>query len=520
MIKPYFVAGLSVALISLPVLLSAYPDALIPWQSNSTSDGTSITPRHETGSVVVNGDMYVLGGRGMRPVEVYRSGLNGWESLGATPLEIHHFQPVAVGTKIYAVGAMTCCYPNEPSVADIHVFDTADNTWSTEGVIPVERQRGGAGAVVYNDRIYVVGGNTLGHNGGSVAWFDEFDPVTGTWQTLPDAPNARDHFQAVIVGNQLIVTGGRQTDIPNPFDNTVAATDIYNFDTGVWRSGASIPTLRAGSPTVGFGTEVIVVGGEASGQSAAFDVVEAYDVATDSWRTLQPMIEGRHSGAGAILGDRLHVMAGSAGVGGAPEIATHESVSLVGGVQADTDVDNDGLSNLDEVTVHFTDAQLSDSDNDGLNDGAEVISYNTNPLLSDTDADGLSDGDEVNVHSTDPLVADSDSDGVNDGDEVNNQNTDPNDPTNPSLNPDGGATDGASDGSGDSGGSGDGGSTDGSGDGGSTDGGSTGSTTGGSDSGSNGGNQSTTKRGALSPLGMSLLLLLTGFLSVSRRRMK
>ncbi len=513
MIKPYLVAGLSVAFVSLPILLSAYPDALIPWQSNSTSDGTSITPRHETGSVVVDGDMYVLGGRGMRPVEVYRSGQNGWESLGATPLEIHHFQPVAVGSKIYAVGAMTCCYPDEPSVADIHVFDTANSNWSTEGVIPVARRRGGAGAVVYNERIYVVGGNTLGHNGGSVAWFDEFDPATGTWQTLPDAPNARDHFQAVVVGNQLIVTGGRQTDLPNPFDNTVAATDIYNFDTGVWRTGASIPTLRAGSPTVGFGTEVIVVGGEAAGQSTAFDVVEAYDVATDSWRTLQPMLEGRHSGAGAVLGDRLHVMAGSAGVGGAPEIASHESVSLVGGVEADTDVDNDGLSNMDEVTVHYTDAQLSDSDNDGLNDGAEVISFNTNPLMADTDADGLSDGDEVNVHNTNPLVADSDSDGVNDGDEVNTQNTDPNDPTNPSQNTDGGTTDGSAGGSG----SGDGGgSTDG------NDGGSAGSTTGGSaggtDTGSNSGNQSTTKRGALSPLGATLLLVLTGFLSVRRRK--
>ena len=44
----------------------------------------------------------------------------------------------------------------------------------------------------------------------------------------------------------------------------------------------------------------------------------------------------------------------------------------------------------------------------------------TDPNDSDSDDDGLSDGDEVNIHSTDPNDADSDDDGLSDGEEVLN----------------------------------------------------------------------------------------------------
>jgi len=321
-------AAVALALFTAPQTLVAEQNSNTPWQAEMTSDGTSISPRHETGSVVVGGNLYVLGGRRAPPVEVYRPATDGWQNLGAAPTDLHHFQPVAIGSKIYIIGAMTCCFPDEPSVAEIHVFNTANDNWSIEGQMPANRLRGGGGAVVYQNKIYVIGGNTQGHSGGAVSWFDEYNPANGTWKTLPDAPTARDHFQAVIIGNELVVTGGRQTDFPNPFRNTVAQTNIYNFDTGQWRVGASIPTQRAGSPAVGVGGEVLVMGGEASGQTAAFDTVEAYDVGSNSWRTLRPMIEGRHSGASGIIGNRLHMIGGSAGIGGGPEIRSHESLLL------------------------------------------------------------------------------------------------------------------------------------------------------------------------------------------------
>ncbi len=100
------------------------------------------------------------------------------------------------------------------------------------------------------------------------------------------------------------------------------------------------------------------------------------------------------------------------------------------------DFDGDGLSNLDEITLHQTNPLDPDTDGDGLLDGWEVANSldpnddgatNVNNGASgDPDHDGLTNGEEQDS-GTDPNDADSDDDGITDGGE-NDQGTDPNDP--------------------------------------------------------------------------------------------
>lgn len=58
-----------------------------------------------------------------------------------------------------------------------------------------------------------------------------------------------------------------------------------------------------------------------------------------------------------------------------------------------------------------------DSDSDGIIDSMEM-SYGTDPFKADTDEDGLSDLDELSKYFTNPKIADTDGDGFSDGDEV------------------------------------------------------------------------------------------------------
>ncbi len=81
------------------------------------------------------------------------------------------------------------------------------------------------------------------------------------------------------------------------------------------------------------------------------------------------------------------------------------------------DADEDGLLNTNETALG-SDPRDSDSDDDGLFDGDEVSSYQTDPTLADTDGDGISDGDEVNSYQTDPTLSDTDGDGISDGAEI------------------------------------------------------------------------------------------------------
>ncbi len=432
------------AAVALSTVVLAAPGSNTPWNRLTTSDASTATPRHEAASVEVGGKLYLLGGRSERPVEVFDPATQSWRVIGPAPLEINHFQPVVLGTKIYLVAAFTGGYPNETNVPDVHVFDTATETWSTDGVIPVDRRRGGAAAVIFGGKIYIVGGNNMGHNGGAVSWFDRFDPATGEWDILDDAPNARDHMQAALVGDKLIVVGGRQSTQPNPFINTVSATDIYDFTTGTWSSGLDIPTDRAGAMTIAAGSEVIVAGGEVDQVTQGLKTVEAYHVPTNTWRSLMDMNDGRHSGGGSVIGDTFHIVSGSPNRGGG-QFDSHETLAL--NLNADLDSDGDGLSNQDEIDVYDTDVNNPDTDGDGLddgdevdlgtlpnvvdtdeeglNDGEEVNTHGTNPLSSDTDSDGVDDHAELTVHQTNPLNADSDNDGLNDGAEINTHATNP-----------------------------------------------------------------------------------------------
>jgi len=95
---------------------------------------------------------------------------------------------------------------------------------------------------------------------------------------------------------------------------------------------------------------------------------------------------------------------------------------------ADSDTDDDGLSDGTEVNIHGTDPTDSDTDDDGLGDGEEVLTYDTDPNDPDSDDDGLNDGQEIKTYGTDPNDPDSDDDGLSDGQEVLTYGTDPNDP--------------------------------------------------------------------------------------------
>ena len=91
----------------------------------------------------------------------------------------------------------------------------------------------------------------------------------------------------------------------------------------------------------------------------------------------------------------------------------------------DSDSDDDGLTDQDEVDLYSTDPNSQDSDNDGLSDGEEV-DLTTDPNNQDSDNDGLNDGEEVNTTMTDPNDSDSDDDTLSDGEETTTYQTDPN----------------------------------------------------------------------------------------------
>ena len=287
------------------------------------------TARHEAAMTALNGKLYLLGGRGVKPVEEYDPASKGWRKLSPTPMELHHFQALVVGNRIALVGAMTGGYPKEPPVPNVWWFDPAKDEWTRGPAMPAGRARGGAGAVLHGGRVYLVCGNTNGHWNGYVPWLDVLDLNTGRWTPLPDAPHARDHFQAVLVDGQIVAAAGRRSsaETGQTFDLTVPEVDVYNIAKGKWTTLAEkIPTPRAGCMAVARDGKVLVIGGESPSQPQAHAQVEMLSLADGKWSAWPSVNQGRHGTGAAMLGNELYVAAGCANRGGSPELNSVEKI--------------------------------------------------------------------------------------------------------------------------------------------------------------------------------------------------
>jgi N-acetylneuraminic acid mutarotase len=289
----------------------------------------AIEKRGESGVATANGKIYLLGGRGDKPVNQYDPKTNTWTALANPPIEMHHFQAISYKDEIYVLGAFTGPYPHETPITNLYIFNPKKNEWRKGPEIPQDRRRGAAGAFVYNKKIYIICGEQDGHWDGHVAWFDEYDAATGKWTKLADAPRPRDHVQVGVVNNTLVVAGGRLSTARtnNVLNTTVKETDLYDFKSGKWTTldpSNNIPTLRAGSTAVIYNNNVVLMGGESDAHVEAHNEVESFNVKTNKWEKLPNLMQGRHGTGAVVLNGKIYLVGGVGNRGGGPELSEME----------------------------------------------------------------------------------------------------------------------------------------------------------------------------------------------------
>nr|WP_231615800.1 kelch repeat-containing protein [Novipirellula artificiosorum] len=289
------------------------------WQTLETKGKP--TARHETTFVNHDGKFYLIGGRESRQIDRFDPDSSVWDTMSVTTPLIHHFQSVVWNNKIYIVGAMTGKYPKEPPMENVQIYDPISDAWTIGDPIPEDRRRGGAGTAIYNGKIYMACGITLGHTSGTNNWFDEYDPATGQWKRLPDAPHIRDHFHAVVVGDKFYCIGGRNTSLHTPqfgafFGATETAVDVYDFQSGTWSTleDAPLPIGTAAGGVVAIAGKIIYFGGETAETAVANSWM--LDPETASWTRLANMQQGRHGSQAVVHNGRIYIACGSPKRGG------------------------------------------------------------------------------------------------------------------------------------------------------------------------------------------------------------
>lgn len=280
-----------------------------------------VTGRHENVFIEYKDKFYLIGGRGINPVNVYDPKTNRWKAKGKTPLEIHHFQAVVYGDAIYIVGGMTGRYPTELPLENIYLYYPETDTWEKGDEVPDVRRRGSGGVVIHDDILYFIAGIRYGHTTGTNAWADSYNMKTGEWTILPDAPHIRDHFFAIEVDGKIYCIGGRNTSyqIPNRqafFGATIQEVDVYDIKKNEWTTlPEELPVGTAAAGIVYMDNKIIYFGGE-SRQPRAHSETQALDLKTGKWELLAPLAGGRHGTSAIVYDNKIYYAAGSGNMGG------------------------------------------------------------------------------------------------------------------------------------------------------------------------------------------------------------
>ena len=264
--------------------------------------------RQEVGFARVGGRFFLAWGGTVH--QRYNARRDRWRTLSPLPGDLDHIQAVTLDGSIYSLGGLVRLprvQPKPPS-GSVWIYHPADDTFSSGAAMPEGRKRGAGGVAAWHGRLYYFGGL---REGVAVPWVDVYDPDANGWTSLPDMPRARDHFHAAVVGDTMYAIGGRAGDPQSPF----VFNDAYSFTTGTWTTGlARLPTARGGYASAVVQGHVVVIGGEGGGE--VFSTVEAYDPASDTWRTLADMPTARHGIQAVVWRGKIFVAGGGAVAGG------------------------------------------------------------------------------------------------------------------------------------------------------------------------------------------------------------
>jgi N-acetylneuraminic acid mutarotase len=311
-------------------------------------------PDEELYGVAVNGKLYVIGGWGegkARGVNYeYDPATDRWTQKSPMPRPAHHAAIAAVNGKIYAFGGFVAPANTaipvgaawEP-IADAWEFNPATDSWKP--LAPLPGKRGAAVAAEVGGKIYVIGGATT-MEGSKDPFFtafgparvlgtnDVYDPATNTWESRNPMSVPRNHAFSGAVNGKIYVIGGRTG---HGFILSATNTDVveeYDPASNMWSIPKErMPTARSGGASGTDGRRIYVAGGEVTTTElvGAFRAIEAYEPATNSWITLPSMPMPRHGVAGAVIGNRFHLVSGMIQSAGAltfldPTLSTHTAM--------------------------------------------------------------------------------------------------------------------------------------------------------------------------------------------------
>jgi N-acetylneuraminic acid mutarotase len=199
----------------------------------------------------VGGQIYVIGGaipepgsglaairpstaaRSVGTNEAYDVENNKWISRSPMPTPRNHAFGGVVDGKVYIIGGrISSPFITVASNLDIvEEYDPATNTWGGAGArTPMPTARSGGGWTTYNGKIYVAGGEIQTRQMlGAFRALESYDPSTNSWAVLQSLPIPRHGVATAVLNGKIHFVSGKVTSGGAPdVKLTTGEHDVYD----------------------------------------------------------------------------------------------------------------------------------------------------------------------------------------------------------------------------------------------------------------------------------------------------
>ncbi len=298
-----------------------------------------LLPRSREAAVafVPNGRIYALGGEYNNgntnmPIMEYDPLANTWTQRASLNTGVSNVGAGVIGSAIYIPGGYSGDTASTKNL--LQVYYPLQNRVETLTSDPLPAPRFGAGVAVYNSKLYVIGGSddTLQAKN-TVYEYDPTRPAGSRWQTKAPMPTARVYLGAAALDGLIYAAGG----IPGGFTD-LSTVEAYNPATNSWstvqpmnlpRGGVAVVGLDTGTP--GCGGFLYAVGG---GYLDYTNTAERYNPLTDSWEPISSLNTARRTLAATYSPNSYSLLA----IGGwnGSYVESNEAIVCSGGLQPPT----------------------------------------------------------------------------------------------------------------------------------------------------------------------------------------
>jgi N-acetylneuraminic acid mutarotase len=256
------------------------------------------------------------------PAPAAPTAANPWVQGAPFPEASEEVLGATAGGKLYVFAGLA---PGWKPKAMVFEFDPASNQWAKKR--PMRLPSHHVAFATLNNKIYAFGGFTSPESGPPAwnpinnAW--EYDPATDEWKELAPMPTRRGAAAAGVANGKIYVTGGANSLSgvtengihPARPHNVVQVVEEYDPAANTWKTVRPLLLARNHHVAVGVGDKIYVIGGRVgsafiSGTSNNVDLVEMYDPAANLWMPRTRMPTARSAIGAGVYNNQILVAGG------------------------------------------------------------------------------------------------------------------------------------------------------------------------------------------------------------------